>query len=35
MIRVVRRFLSIRPRAERHAKSNGEGIIVEIPSMGV
>jgi hypothetical protein len=35
MIRVVRRFLSIRPRAERHAETNGEGINVEVPSMGV
>jgi hypothetical protein len=35
MIRVVRRFFSIRPRAERHDESNGKGITFEVPSMGV
>jgi peptidoglycan/LPS O-acetylase OafA/YrhL len=31
MIRVVRRFFSVRPRAERHDESIGEGITVEAP----
>jgi peptidoglycan/LPS O-acetylase OafA/YrhL len=31
MIRVVRRFFSIRPRAERHDESIGEGVTVEAP----
>jgi peptidoglycan/LPS O-acetylase OafA/YrhL len=31
MIRLVRRFFSIRPRAERHDESIGEGITVEAP----
>jgi len=34
MIRVVRRFFSIRPRAERHDESIGDGITVEAPPMG-
>jgi peptidoglycan/LPS O-acetylase OafA/YrhL len=34
MIRVVRRFFSIRPRAERHDESIGEGITVEAPPVG-
>jgi peptidoglycan/LPS O-acetylase OafA/YrhL len=35
MIRVVRRFFSIRPRAERHDAGIGEGIKVEAPSVSV
>jgi peptidoglycan/LPS O-acetylase OafA/YrhL len=35
MIRVVRRFFSIRPRAERHDESIGEGINVEAPPASV
>jgi hypothetical protein len=35
MIRVVRRFFSIRPRAGRHDESNGEGINVQVLSMDV
>ena len=31
MIRIVRRFFAIRPRAERHDESAGEGITVEAP----
>jgi peptidoglycan/LPS O-acetylase OafA/YrhL len=31
LIRVVRQFFSIRPRAERHDESIGEGIKVEVP----
>jgi peptidoglycan/LPS O-acetylase OafA/YrhL len=31
MIRVVRRFFSIRPRAERHDGNIGEGVTVEAP----
>jgi peptidoglycan/LPS O-acetylase OafA/YrhL len=32
MIRVVRRFFSIRPRAERHDENIGAGVTVEAPS---
>jgi len=35
MIRIVRRFFSIRPRAERHDESIGEGIKVEAPPVNV
>jgi peptidoglycan/LPS O-acetylase OafA/YrhL len=35
MIRVVRRFFSIRPRAERHDESIGEGLNVEAPPVSV
>ena len=35
MIRVVRRFFSIRPRAERHDESIGESINVEAPPVSV
>jgi len=35
MIRVVRRFFSIRPRAERHDESIGEGVNVEAPPASV
>ena len=35
MIRIVRRFFSIRPRAERHDASIGEGIEAEAPPVGV
>jgi peptidoglycan/LPS O-acetylase OafA/YrhL len=35
MIRVVRRFFSIRPRAERHDESIGESIKVEAPPVSV
>jgi peptidoglycan/LPS O-acetylase OafA/YrhL len=35
LIRVVRRFFSIRPRAERHDESIGEGIKVEAPPVSV
>jgi len=35
MIRIVRRFFSIRPRAERHDESIGEGTPVEAPPVSV
>ena len=35
LIRVVRRFFSIPPRAERHDASIGEGIEAEAPPVGV
>ena len=35
MIRVVRRFFSIRPRAERHDESIGDGVTVEAPPVSV
>jgi peptidoglycan/LPS O-acetylase OafA/YrhL len=35
MIRVVRRYFSIRPRAERHDESIGEGVNVEAPPVSV
>ena len=35
MIRIVRRFFSIRPRAERHDESIGEAIAVEAPPVSV
>jgi peptidoglycan/LPS O-acetylase OafA/YrhL len=35
MIRVVRRFFSIRPRAERHDECISEGITVQAPPVGV
>jgi peptidoglycan/LPS O-acetylase OafA/YrhL len=35
MIRIVRRFFSIRPRAERHVESIGEGVTVEAPPVSV
>jgi peptidoglycan/LPS O-acetylase OafA/YrhL len=35
MIRVVRRFFSVRPRAERHDESIGEGVNVEAPPVSV
>ena len=35
MIRIVRRFFSIRPRAERHDESIGEGIKAEAPPVSV
>jgi peptidoglycan/LPS O-acetylase OafA/YrhL len=35
MIRVVRRFFSIRPRAERHDERIGEGITAEAPPVSV
>jgi peptidoglycan/LPS O-acetylase OafA/YrhL len=35
LIRVVRRFFSVRPRAERHDESIGEGIKVEAPPVSV
>jgi hypothetical protein len=31
MIRVVRRFFSVRPRAERHDENIGEGAVVAAP----
>ncbi len=35
LIRVVRRFFSVRPRAERHDESIGEGLKVEAPAVSV
>jgi peptidoglycan/LPS O-acetylase OafA/YrhL len=35
MIRVVRRFFSVRPRAERHDQGLGEGVNVESPPVSV
>ena len=35
MIRIVRRFFSIRPRAERHDESIGESVKVEGPPVSV
>jgi len=35
MVRVVRRFFSIRPRAERHDVSMGEGVTVAAPPVSV
>jgi hypothetical protein len=35
MIRIVRRYFSIRPRAERHDESIGEGVNVEAPPVSV
>lgn len=35
MIRIVRRFFSVRPRAERHKEGIGQGVAVEVPPVSV